>query len=39
VRLQSVDSVAVRAIHEFLAFQRHDHHAVGHTPASRSLNR
>ena len=25
VRLRSADSVAVAAIHEFLAFQRHDH--------------
>jgi hypothetical protein len=25
VRLQSSDSTAVEAIHEFLAFQRHDH--------------
>lgn len=30
VRLQSADSAAVRAIHEFLAFQRQDHHAAGH---------
>lgn len=30
VRLYSTDSVAVRAIHEFLAFQRQDHHAAGH---------
>jgi uncharacterized protein YjhX (UPF0386 family) len=27
VRLQSSDSTAVAAIHEFLAFQRHDHRA------------
>ena len=27
VRLQSADSIAIRAIHEFLAFQRHDHRA------------
>ena len=27
VRLRSADSSAVRAIHEFLAFQRRDHHA------------
>ena len=25
VRLRSADSIAVSAIHEFLAFQRHDH--------------
>jgi hypothetical protein len=30
VRLQTTDSVAVRAIHAFLAFQRGDHHAAGH---------
>jgi hypothetical protein len=31
VRLWSTDTSAVRAIHEFLAFQRHDHHAAaGH---------
>jgi hypothetical protein len=27
VRVQSTDSVAIRAIHDFLAFQRQDHHA------------
>ena len=27
VRLRSADSIAIRAIHEFLAFQRHDHRA------------
>jgi len=27
VRVQSTDSAAVRAIHDFLAFQRQDHHA------------
>jgi hypothetical protein len=27
VRVESTDSVAVRAIHDFLAFQRQDHHA------------
>jgi hypothetical protein len=27
LRIRSTDSTAVRAIHEFLAFQRHDHHA------------
>jgi hypothetical protein len=30
VRLTSRDSAAVRAIHEFLAFQRQQHHAAGH---------
>ena len=28
VRLQTADTAAVRAIHEFLAFQRSDHHAA-----------
>jgi hypothetical protein len=27
VRLRSADPIAIRAIHEFLAFQRHDHRA------------
>jgi hypothetical protein len=27
VRVRSGDSVAVQAIHDFLAFQRQDHHA------------
>jgi hypothetical protein len=27
VRLRSADSIAIRAIHEFLAFQQHDHRA------------
>jgi len=30
LRIRSGDSTAVRAIHEFLAFQRHDHHAEAH---------
>ena len=30
VRLQSSDSTAVAAIHEFLAFQRHDHRSSSH---------
>ena len=30
VRITSRDSTAVRAIHEFLAFQREQHHAEGH---------
>ncbi len=30
VRVRSVDADAVRAIHEFLAFQRQDHHAAAH---------
>jgi hypothetical protein len=29
VRLQTADRAAIRAIHEFLAFQRSDHHAAG----------
>lgn len=32
VRITSGDSAAVRAIHEFLAFQRGAHHAGSHTP-------
>jgi hypothetical protein len=31
VRIRTTDPVAVRAIHEFLAFQREDHHAAGHS--------
>jgi hypothetical protein len=31
LRIRTADSTAVRAIHEFLAFQRHDHHAGAHT--------
>ena len=30
VRVRSSDTLAVRAIHEFLAFQRQDHHASAH---------
>jgi len=30
LRIRTADSTAVRAIHEFLAFQRHDHHAGAH---------
>ena len=30
LRITSEDSVAVTAIHDFLAFQRMDHHAAGH---------
>ncbi len=30
VRITTRDSVAVRAVHEFLAFQRSDHRAAGH---------
>ena len=30
LRLTSRDTVAVRAIHDFLAFQRQDHHAAAH---------
>jgi len=31
LRLQTADSAAVTAIHEFLAFQRADHHSAGHS--------
>ena len=30
VRITTTDSAAVRAVHEFLAFQRSDHRAAGH---------
>jgi hypothetical protein len=30
--IASKDSVAIAAIHQFLAFQRMDHHAMGHMP-------
>ena len=30
VRIRSADPVAVAAIHQFLAFQREQHHAAGH---------
>lgn len=30
VRIETADSAALRAIHEFLAFQRLDHRAMGH---------
>jgi dienelactone hydrolase len=30
VRIQGSDSVAIHAIHDFLAYQREDHHAAGH---------
>jgi hypothetical protein len=30
VRIRSDDTAAVRAIHEFLAFQRQEHHASAH---------
>jgi hypothetical protein len=29
IRITTKDPVAVRAVHEFIAFQRHDHHAGG----------
>ena len=32
LRIASQDSVAVAAIHQFLAFQRVDHHAMGRVP-------
>lgn len=31
VRITTTDSVAIAAVHEFLAFQRMDHRAAGHT--------
>ncbi|HSH46294.1 MAG TPA: hypothetical protein VK966_10580 [Longimicrobiales bacterium] len=30
VRIQTTDSVAMRAIHEFMEFQRRDHRSMGH---------
>jgi hypothetical protein len=30
LRIRSADPVAIRAAHEFLAFQRDDHHAAAH---------
>jgi hypothetical protein len=30
VRITTIDSTAVRAVHEFLAFQRREHHSAGH---------
>jgi hypothetical protein len=30
LRIRTADSTAVRAIHQFLEFQRHDHHAGAH---------
>jgi hypothetical protein len=35
LRLRSADTVAVRAIHDFLAFQRLDHHAGAHPAPPR----
>lgn len=32
LRIVTEDSVAIAAIHQFLAFQRMDHHAMGHMP-------
>ncbi|HEU5155176.1 MAG TPA: hypothetical protein VFU03_10630 [Gemmatimonadales bacterium] len=32
LRIVTEDSVAIAAIHQFLAFQRMDHHAAGHMP-------
>ena len=32
LRIVTQDSVAIAAIHQFLAFQRMDHHAAGHMP-------
>jgi dienelactone hydrolase len=31
VRIRSSDSLAIRAVHDFLAYQRQDHHAAGHS--------
>jgi hypothetical protein len=33
VRIHTTDSAAVAAVHEFLGFQRHEHHAAGHEGA------
>jgi hypothetical protein len=30
VRITTADPAAVEAVHQFLAFQRHEHHAAGH---------
>ena len=35
VRIITSDSLAIAAVHEFLAFQRSDHHAGMHMPAGR----
>ncbi|MDQ3136845.1 MAG: hypothetical protein M3Q93_04590 [Gemmatimonadota bacterium] len=37
VRLHSSDAAAVRAIHEFLAFQRRDHHVTGQATPRRAV--
>jgi hypothetical protein len=34
VRIWTTDSVALAAVHDFLAFQRMDHRAAGHEPAA-----
>ncbi len=39
VRITSSDSAAIRAIHEFLAFQRAQHHAAGHEPRGDAKGR
>lgn len=36
VRITTVDSTAVAAVHEFLAFQREAHHAAGHDQHSHT---
>jgi hypothetical protein len=36
VRIWTTDSVALAAVHEFLAFQRRDHRAAAHEPAAPS---
>lgn len=38
VIIRARDSAVVTAIHEFLAYQRHAHHASGHDPASIPAN-
>lgn len=37
VRIRSTDTVAVRAIHEFFAYQRGAHHAAGHETMPRDM--
>lgn len=34
VRIRTADATALRAVHEFLAFQRRDHRAAGHESAT-----
>ena len=37
VRIRTTDGDAVPAVHQFLAFQRHAHHAAGHEPMTGHL--